>query len=108
VRPRGAFRWHTHRGGVGLIGGTLIGLGFAGAIASRQLLPLCLLGGATTGHIVGRRIGVPRCSACASVVPRDATVCGRCRAQLRGDIATLAERLDAEEKLEDQHTPPRE
>ncbi len=96
---RTAFRWKTNRGGVGVIAGTVFGVGFA-LIASRGMMPWLVLGGATGGHVVGRRVRVPRCSACASVVRGDATVCERCGAALRGDIDRLADRLDAEERLE--------
>jgi hypothetical protein len=34
------------------------------------------------------------------VVAIDATTCHRCGAALRGDIASLSERLEAEERLE--------
>jgi hypothetical protein len=84
---------------VGVIAGTVFGVGFA-LIASRGMMPWLVLGGATGGHVVGRRVRVPRCSACASVVRADATMCPRCGAVLRGDIARLADRLEAEERLE--------
>ena len=96
---RTAFRWKTNRGGVGLVAGTVFGVGFA-LIASRGAMPLLVLGAATGGHVIGRRVRVPRCSACANVVRGDATTCERCGAQLRGDIERLADRLEAEEKLE--------
>lgn len=94
-----AFRWQTNRGGVGVIAGTVFGVGFA-LIASRGMMPWLVIGGATGGHVVGRRVRVPRCSACASVVRPDAIVCARCGAVLRGDIERLADRLEAEEQLE--------
>lgn len=94
---RTAFRWHTNRGGVGLIGGTLFGIGIAVAIA--RGMPWIVVGGATGGHVVGRRVRVPRCSACATIVSPNATTCRNCGAALRGDIAHLSERLDAEERL---------
>jgi hypothetical protein len=96
-----AFRWRTHRGGVGLLAGTLLGLGFATAVASRAAIPVALLGGAIGGHVIGRRVRVPRCSACATIVRGDATTCRRCGAALKGDISHLSERLEAEERLED-------
>jgi hypothetical protein len=95
-----AFRWHTHRGGVGFVAGTVLGMGLA-FILSRGLLPITALGGATAGHVIGRRVRAPRCSACATIVREGATTCWRCGAQLRGDIASLSERLEAEERLED-------
>ncbi len=94
-----AFRWQTNRGGVGFVAGTVLGMSLA-FIASRGLLPVTAFGGATAGHIIGRRIRRPRCSACASVVHADATTCAACGASLRGDIAHLSERLEAEERLE--------
>lgn len=94
-----AFRWQTHRGGVGFVVGTVVGMGIAFAL-SRGVMPFTLLGGATAGHIIGRRIRAPRCSACASVLPPDASTCRRCGAVLRGEIASLVDRLDAEERLE--------
>ena len=95
-----AFRWSTHRGGVGLIAGAVLGVGVAATVASRGMLPIVVFGGAACGHVVGRKVPVPRCSACANVVAKTATVCPRCGAALRGDIASLADRLEAEERLE--------
>ena len=95
-----AFRWRTHRGGIGLIAGTVLGVGLAVTIASRGAVPWIAFGGAAGGHIIGRRVNVPRCSACATIVSPNATVCPRCGAALRGDIASLSERLEAEERLE--------
>ena len=95
-----AFRWRTHRGGVGLIAGTVLGVGIAVTLASRGMVPWIAFGGAAGGHVIGRRVNVPRCSACATIVRADATVCRRCGAALRGDIASLSERLEAEERLE--------
>ncbi|CAN5208067.1 hypothetical protein BH11MYX1_BH11MYX1_32830 [soil metagenome] len=95
-----AFRWRTHRGGVGIVAGAVFGVGVAMLIASRGASPWLVLGSASGGHVVGRRIRVPRCSACASVVPSGATRCETCGALLRGEIASLSERLDAEERLD--------
>jgi hypothetical protein len=97
-----AFRWQTHRGGVGFLTGTVMGIGVAFAV-SRGMMPFTVLGGATAGHVIGRRVRAPRCSACATIVPEDATTCPKCGAALRGDIASLSERLEAEERLEDEH-----
>lgn len=97
---KNAFRWRTHRGGVGFVAGAVLGVGVAVAVASRNITPLLVFGGAGGGHLVGRRIRVPRCTACASVVEADALECHACGAALRGDIAELADRLDAEERLE--------
>ncbi len=100
LAPRNAFRWRTHRGGVGLIAGTVLGVGLAAMVASRGMAPGLAFGGATIGHVLGRRVRVPRCSACATVVAPDATTCPHCGAALRGDIASLSERLEAEERLD--------
>lgn len=100
-----AFRWSTHRGGVGLIAGAVLGVGVAAFVASRGMSPIVVFGGAATGHIVGRRVAVPRCSACANIVGKGATVCPRCGAALRGDIAQLSDRLEAEERLEEENRP---
>ena len=96
---RVAFRWQTHRG-VGMIAGAIAGVGVAFALA-RGVAPIVALGGATIGHVLGRRVRAPRCSACASIVRGDAKSCPRCGAMLRGEIAHLGERLEAEERLED-------
>jgi hypothetical protein len=101
--PKIAFRWRTHRGGVGLIAGAVLGVGVAATIATHGVAPLGIVfGGATCGHVIGRRVTTPRCSACAAVIPASATSCSRCGASLRGDIARLADRLEAEERLEDE------
>jgi len=96
-----AFRWRTHRGGVGTIAGTVlgIGLGVGLSIVSAGALAGLVLGGAVGGHLIGRRVRVPRCSACATVVPAGAPKCTRCGATLRGEIGSLSERLEAEERL---------
>lgn len=94
-----AWRWQTNRGGVGFIAGTLFGMGLA-FVVSRGLMPFTTFGGATVGHLVGRRVRTPRCSACATIVRVDAATCWKCGAALRGDIASLGERLEAEERLE--------
>lgn len=105
---RNAFRWRTHRGGVGFVAGAVLGVGVAVAVASPNITPLLVFGGAGGGHVLGRRIRVPRCTACASVVAEDAQVCTSCGAALRGDIAQLSDRLEAEERLEEQARGERE
>jgi len=100
-----AFRWSTHRGGVGLIAGTVLGIGIAATVATRGMSPFVIFGGAATGHVVGRKVPVPRCSACANVVTAGASVCPHCGAALRGDIARLSDRLDAEERLDEENRP---
>jgi hypothetical protein len=97
-----AFRWHTHRGGIGFFAGTVMGMGIA-FVVSRGLLPITTLGGATAGHVLGRRVRAPRCSACATLLRDGASTCPKCGAVLRGDIATLSERLEAEERLEEEN-----
>ena len=94
-----AFRWRTHRGGVGVIAGAVVGVGFA-LLASRGMAPWVVIGGASSGHVIGRRVRVPRCSGCAHVVREGSVICDRCGASLRGDIDQLSDRLDAEERLE--------
>ena len=98
---KNAFRWRTHRGGVGFVCGAVLGVGVAVAVASPNITPLLVFGAAGSGHLLGRRVRVPRCTACASVVDAAAAVCSTCGAALRGDIARLADRLEAEEQLED-------
>jgi hypothetical protein len=101
--PKTAFRWQTNRGGVGFIAGAVLGVGLA-FVVSRGLMPFTAFGGATTGHLIGRRVRTPRCSACATILRAEATSCFRCAAQLRGDIRHLSERLEAEERLEENTT----
>lgn len=94
-----AFRWRSHRGGVGFLAGAVLGVGVATLVASRSAGPLIAMGCAGAGHVLGRKKIVPRCTACASVVLAGAPVCPSCGATLRGDIARLADRLEAEEAL---------
>ena len=96
--PKSAFRWCTNRGGVGFVAGTVLGLGLS-FVASRGLMPWFALGGAGSGHLIGRRMRVPRCSACATVLAEGAPTCRKCGAVIRGDIAQLSDRLAAEERL---------
>jgi len=97
---KNAFRWRTHRGGVGFVAGAVLGMGVAVAVASQGALPWIVFGVAASGHVVGRRVRVPRCSGCASVVEETAMQCVKCGAVLRGDIERLSDRLEAEERLE--------
>ena len=102
TRRATAFRWNTNRGGVGLLAGALLGVGVAMVVASRGLAPILVIGTSAAGHVVGRRVRVPRCSGCASILPRgDAPTCRVCGAVLRGEIAHLSERLEAEERLDE-------
>lgn len=97
---RNAWRWRTHRGGVGFIAGAVLGVGVAVAVAVPSATPILVIGAAGSGHVIGRRVRVPRCTGCASVVGASDVHCGSCGAILRGDIASPADRLDAEERLE--------
>lgn len=98
---RNAFRWETHRGGVGMIAGLALGVGIAIAAAPSQLAFWSIsVAGVGAGSVVGRRVRVVRCSGCATVIGPGAPHCARCGAILRGDIARLADRLEAEEHLE--------
>jgi hypothetical protein len=99
-RHKIAFRWRTSRGGLGMFTGTLLGIG--AALAGPPILtPWLVIGGAVGGHLVGRLIRVPRCSACATVLKGLAQHCTACGAVMRGDIAHLSDRLAAEEQLDD-------
>lgn len=98
---KNAFRWQTNRGGIGFVAGTVLGISVA-FVVSRGMMPFTAFGGATVGHVVGRRVRTPRCSACASIVRAGAAACSTCGAVLRGDIATLGDRLEAEEQLEEE------
>jgi hypothetical protein len=97
---KNAFRWRSHRGGVGFIAGAVLGWGVTVASASPHLTPLFVFGAAGGGHLIGRRVRVPRCTGCASIVGTGDHVCSSCGAALRGDIDKPADRLEAEERLE--------
>jgi hypothetical protein len=101
VAPKQAFRWNTDRKGVGTIVGTMLGLGASFIVSRGGLLPILAIGGAGVGHVIGRRVRVPRCSACATVNAPAASSCSKCDAVFRGDIASLSDRLDAEDRLDD-------
>jgi hypothetical protein len=103
-RGKIAFRWRTSRGGLGMFTGTLLGIGAALA-GPPTLMRWLVIGGAVGGHLVGRLIRVPRCSACATVLKGVAQHCTACGAVMRGDIAHLSDRLAAEEKLDDAADP---
>lgn len=98
---KNAFRWRTHRGGVGFVAGAVLGVGVSMALATQSATLWLVFGAAASGHVVGRRVRVPRCSGCASVVPETSMHCGTCGAALRGDIDKLADRLEAEDRLDD-------
>ncbi len=98
---KNAFRWRTHRGGVGFVAGAVLGVGVSIAIASAGATPWIVLGVAASGHVFGRRVRVPRCSGCASIVVETSAHCRKCGASLRGDIDKLSDRLEAEERLDD-------
>ncbi|MDB4952929.1 MAG: hypothetical protein JWO36_498 [Myxococcales bacterium] len=98
-----AFRWQTNRAWLGMFAGTVLGVGVA-VIVSRGLMPPLALGGGVGGHVVGRSMRRKRCSGCATMVAADATTCRHCGAALRGDIAHLSDRLEAEERLTEADT----
>lgn len=99
-RQKIAFRWRTHRGGLGFIAGMLLGIGTSLA-AAPAVMPWLVISGAVGGHLFGRQIRVPRCSACATPLKGLAQRCTKCGAVMRGDIAHLSDRLAAEEQLQD-------
>jgi hypothetical protein len=105
-RHKNAFRWRTNRGGLGVIAGMVIGVAIDVLAAGPASLAWLVLGGAVGGHLVGRRIRVPRCSGCATVLKGAALQCTACGAVMRGDIAHLSERLAAEDQLEDEEDRP--
>lgn len=101
---RVAFRWRSNRGGVGFLAGLALGGATVVALAVPGMAaPLVVVAGAGIGHVAGRRIPVARCSACVTTLPMAASTCAHCGAAMRGDIARLADRLDAEEQLERDH-----
>jgi hypothetical protein len=99
-RHKIAFRWRTNRGGLGLIAGMVLGLG-ASIAAAPALMAWLVIGGGVGGHLFGRQIRVPRCSACATTLKGLAQSCTACGAVMRGDIEHLSDRLAAEEQLQD-------
>ncbi|MDQ3296321.1 MAG: hypothetical protein M3619_07040 [Myxococcota bacterium] len=105
-RRRAAFRWQTHRGGLGMIAGVVFAAGIALAVVAPQHVLWCVLAGGGGGHLVGRRVRVARCSACVTVLDVRAETCRKCGLALRGDIARLADRLEAEERLEPSPSSP--
>jgi hypothetical protein len=103
IAKRNAFRWRTSRRGVGIIAGLAGGVGLAFVIASTEPVFYSIaIGGVAAGDFLGRRVRVIRCSACATPIGEGAQTCRRCGAVMRGDIARLADRLEAEERLEDE------
>ena len=99
-RHKIGFRWRTNRAGLGTVAGMLLGVA-ASIVAAPALMPWLAIGGAVGGHIFGRQIRVPRCSACATKLKGRAQSCTACGAVMRGDIAHLSDRLAAEEQLQD-------
>jgi hypothetical protein len=98
---RNGFRWETHRGGVGMIGGLVLGVGIAMAAAPSQLAFWGMsIGGVGAGSVIGRRMRAVRCSNCATVIGAGTPSCRKCGSIMRGDIKKLSERLEAEERLE--------
>jgi len=98
---REGFRWATHRGGVGMIAGAAIGVAGAAILMGGPTVAFAVVMGATViGHYAGKGVRTIRCSRCATVIGAGAQQCKKCGAVMRGDIARLADRLEAEEKLE--------
>jgi len=101
---RVAFRWRSNRGGIGFLAGLALGGATAVALAMPGVAaPLVVVAGAGIGHVAGRRIPVARCSACVRTLPMASSSCVHCGAAMRGDIARLADRLEAEEQLDHDH-----
>lgn len=99
---RTGFRWETNRSGSGMFAGLALGVGIALAAAPTQLAFMSIsMVGVGAGNVIGRRILAIRCSNCSTVVGPGATTCRTCGSVMRGDIKRLAERLEAEERLED-------
>jgi predicted amidophosphoribosyltransferase len=46
-------------------------------------------------------VRIARCSACIATVPVRAERCAKCGATFHGDIASLSDRLEAEERLDE-------
>lgn len=99
---RNGFRWATNRTGIGMMAGLAVGVGLAVAAAPSQLAFWSIsLVGVGAGSVLGQRVRVIRCSNCATVIGDGAPSCRKCGSTMRGDIARLADRLEAEERLED-------
>ena len=99
---RNGFRWATNRMGVGMFAGLAVGVGLAVAAAPSPIAFWSMsIVGVGAGSVIGRRVRVIRCSNCATVIGDGAPSCRKCGSTMRGDIARLAERLEAEERLED-------
>ncbi len=98
-----AFRWHTHRAWLG----SFVGLILGGVLTFLVAWPWLVLAGTAAGHVVGRRLRAVRCSSCATVIGSRAESCRECGVTLRGDIARLSDRLEAEERLEAPHIEAR-
>lgn len=94
-----AFRWRSHRGGVGFLAGALFGVGVVAVDPISSAAPWILAGAAGAGHVAGRQLRIRRCSGCASVVREEAPSCPHCGAALRGNIERRDDRLEAEERL---------
>lgn len=103
---RTAFRWQSTRHVLGLFVGGAAGATVAAAISAASIagspaaLIGCVLGAGLVGQSLGRRTRVARCSSCVTVVSPIAESCPRCGARFRGDISSLAQRLEAEERLD--------
>jgi hypothetical protein len=98
---RTGFRWETNRSGAGMFAGLALGVGIAMAAAPSQLAFMSIsMAGVGAGNVMGRRMRAIRCSNCSTVIGAGAQRCVKCGSLMRGDIKRLAERLEAEERLE--------
>ena len=97
-----AFRWRTHRAGTGFLVGSVLGVGLAALAPVRGGISIGIAAASIIGGFgAGRRVRVARCSRCLAQVAPERATCSRCGAALRGDIAHLNDRLEAEEALEE-------
>jgi hypothetical protein len=103
---RVAFRWRTHRGGAGFLVGGAVGFALAFVAPARSIaVPVGILAAATLGAASGRRFQHVKCSRCLASVRANTTCCSRCNSALRGDIAHLEDRLEAEDLLSTARPP---
>jgi|GEM_PF-6809430 len=83
--------------------GGAFGLALGLAIARFTGNPMFLLVAAMVGIVAGGILGAKReddtCVGCDSSLARDATKCIRCNARVVGEITSMKERHDAEEKV---------
>nr|HEX4317614.1 hypothetical protein [Kofleriaceae bacterium] len=96
-----AFRWRTNRAGSGFLLGSAVGVALAMFTPTHSLaVPVVELAACVgAGFAAGRRARVIRCSRCQHALTVGPACCPRCKSALRGDIAQLEDRLDAEDAL---------